>query len=359
MENNLKLRSKSKSSKSEEPTESTESINSLKSSLSKIKIPEEGKKEFRKYQVLTLVIFLPLAAFYFIFNISCSFYESNQLKSYDYGEKVNVNGHNMVASISGEQNEPTIVLITGFGSPSPILHYKPLVETLADKYKIVVMEPFGYGLSDLVDEERTIDNIVTELHTGIQKLGIQQYYLMSHSMGGLYSLYWSNKYTDEVLGFIGLDITPPKAEKIVKHAHLVVKLLAIIDYFGFERMQSFSNNKNLLLPLSSSYDYTEEEIEMFRVITLQKGYNKLHRKEINSLIKNMSIVRDMKFPSNIPVLNFVCSAYDEIFSEWKQLHIDVGDKSISNDVIVVPGDHANFVIDQRETISKKIKSWIK
>ena len=60
----------------------------------------------------------------------------------------------MNVNIIGEKNNITVVMLPGLGIVSPVIYYKPFVETLADKYKIITVEPFGYGLSDLTKEER-------------------------------------------------------------------------------------------------------------------------------------------------------------------------------------------------------------
>lgn len=66
------------------------------------------------------------------------------------------------------------------------------------------MEPFGYGLSDQVDTERSIENIIEELYTCLEEIGVHQYYLMAHSISGLYSLYYANTYPEKIHGFIGI-----------------------------------------------------------------------------------------------------------------------------------------------------------
>ncbi len=40
------------------------------------------------------------------------------------------------------------------GLCSPILDFKSLYSLLTDEYKIVVVEKFGYGFSDVVDEKK-------------------------------------------------------------------------------------------------------------------------------------------------------------------------------------------------------------
>ena len=110
-----------------------------------------------------------------------------------YGNAVKVNGKKMTVEIAGLQAEesPVIVLLPGLGSPSPVLEFRPLAEKLGKTYKVITVEPFGYGLSDPADTERSIENIVEELHACLEEIGVHRYYLMAHSISGLYSLYYA------------------------------------------------------------------------------------------------------------------------------------------------------------------------
>ena len=95
----------------------------------------------------------------YIANIVSSKSKLEKIES--YGQFVAVDGKNMNVVIQG-QGEETVVLLPGYGTGSPGIDFMPLVEELAPFYKVVVIEPFGYGLSDVTDKERTIDNIVDE-----------------------------------------------------------------------------------------------------------------------------------------------------------------------------------------------------
>ena len=106
-------------------------------------------------------------------------------------------------SVIGEQNDITIVLLPGLGVTSPVISYKAFVELLADKFKIITVEPFGYGLSDGTKDERTNKNYISEIHFCLQKLGVKKYYLMAHSMAGIYSLSYANKYLKKF--YVSLD----------------------------------------------------------------------------------------------------------------------------------------------------------
>ncbi len=125
-----------------------------------------------------------------------------------YGQKVTVDGHDMNVMIAGEGSED-IVLLPGFGTASPVLDFEPLVAELAQDHRVIVVEPFGYGLSDGTDRARTTDNIVTETHAALQVLGVDDYVLMGHSIAGIYGIQFANRYPDEVRAFVGIDSSVP------------------------------------------------------------------------------------------------------------------------------------------------------
>ncbi len=108
--------------------------------------------------------------------------------------------------------ENTIVLLSGLGTAAPVLDFEPLINQMAKNHKVVVVEPFGYGWSDMTEKERTVENIVEEIRTALKESGIEgPYILMPHSISGIYSIYFADKYPNEVKAIIGIDPTLPKA----------------------------------------------------------------------------------------------------------------------------------------------------
>ena len=77
------------------------------------------------------------------------------------GQLVEVDCHNMSVYTEGE-GDNTIVFMSGWGTTSPIPDFKALYSRLSDDYKIVVIEKFGYGFSDIVDGERDFDTILRQ-----------------------------------------------------------------------------------------------------------------------------------------------------------------------------------------------------
>jgi 2-hydroxy-6-oxonona-2,4-dienedioate hydrolase len=134
--------------------------------------------------------------------------KSEQGKIESYGQLVPVDGKQMNVTIQGK-GEETIVLLPGFGTAAPALDFKPLIEELSPFYKVLVIEPFGYGLSDETEKERSTANIVSEIHSALQQLQINRFLFMGHSIAGIYGLDYVNKYPGEVSAFVGIDTSVP------------------------------------------------------------------------------------------------------------------------------------------------------
>ena len=169
-----------------------------------------AKRTLRKLLKVVLII----AAIIILFVITslvrhkiCSSREKDLLTP--LGELVEVNGHNMNIYTEGEGNK-TLVFLSGGGTCSPILDFKSLYSLLSSEYKIVVVEKFGYGFSDVVEEKRDIDTILSETRMALDQAEIQgPYVLCPHSLSGLEALYWAQKYPDEVEAIVGLDMAVP------------------------------------------------------------------------------------------------------------------------------------------------------
>ena len=125
------------------------------------------------------------------------------------GTTVTVNGKHMSLSILGD-GDHTIVLLPGLGTAAPILDFMPLATELSKTNRVVIVEPFGYGWSDITNDERTLENEVEEIRSALTEANINgPYVLMPHSISGLHAIYYANTYPDEIEGIIGIDCTLP------------------------------------------------------------------------------------------------------------------------------------------------------
>lgn len=236
-------------------------------------------------------------------------------------------GQAMHAYVKGSGNK-TIVMLSGWGTENPIDDFKPLADKLSDKFRVVILEYFGYRKSTVTSEKRTNENIVNEIRAALDKLDIKPpYVLMPHSMSGLYSLYYANKYPDEVEGIIGIDMSLPQKQ--------------------LERWQNGSFKK-----LSS------EELD---------GANVSIVNQWNEFYDNSKELENVKYPENLPVLAFLATEQVDsvdgmiksgnMKTSWK----DINKKMITNPEIqsikVLKGEHY-LHHEQADEISQISKEFV-
>lgn len=216
------------------------------------------------------------------------------------GEMVTVNGHKMSIYVEGE-GDKTLVFMSGGGTCSPILDFKSLYSLLSDDYRIVVVEKFGYGFSDIVDESREIEKILNETRTALDKAGIAgPYILCPHSMSGIEALYWSQKYPEEIEAIIGLDMAVPEAYEAYN-----------INMFGI-KLGQFAAKTGIIrfipgIAESDAIKYgtlSEKEKEIYRAVFYNRTATVTMINEVKSIKENAQIVGKGTKP-NCPMLMFI------------------------------------------------------
>jgi pimeloyl-ACP methyl ester carboxylesterase len=153
-----------------------------------------------------IVILLATSAIYN--NIALKLEES---KIKPVGQMVDVGGYKVHVYTEGENSDsPTLVLLSGSATVAPMYDFKSIYSLLSDKYRIAVVEKAGYGYSDIIDISRDVDTMVEELRTALSGADIHYpYILLPHSMSGLESIYWAQKYPEEIAAIVGLDMSVP------------------------------------------------------------------------------------------------------------------------------------------------------
>lgn len=167
------------------------------------------RRKGKAMKIICVIIMFMLALFLIIYiNHQICLKKEAQMRA-PLGQMVDVGGHDMSVYTEG-RGETTLVFMSGGGTCSPILDFRSLYSLLSDKYRIAVVEKFGYGFSDVVDKSRDIDSILEDTRAALTKAGLTApYVLCPHSMSGLEALYWAQKYPDEVSAIIGLDMAVP------------------------------------------------------------------------------------------------------------------------------------------------------
>lgn len=268
----------------------------------------EIKKKNKKRKFL-IQLFLELTVFVVVISIHYIQLKREESLRMPLGQLVEVDGHNM--SVYSEGNgEKTLVFLSGSETPSPILDFKSLYSLLSDEYKIVVVERFGYGFSDVVDSPRDIVTILSETRAALTKAGIEgPYVLCPHSLSGLEALYWAQQYPDEVEMIIGLDMAVPEALIDFKDEVLLNTIRSFFTRTGWIRF----------LPLIRDMDcvkygtLTEEEKDIAHAMMYYNFLNKTVLNEFKYIRQNAKTVGDGETPQ-VPMLLFVSS--DKLKKEW-------------------------------------------
>ena len=234
----------------------------------------------------------------FIRHKICSFRERKLLTP--LGKIVEVNGHNMSVYTEGE-GDKTLVFLSGGGTCSPILDFKSLYSLLSNEYKIAVVEKFGYGFSDVVDEQRDIDTMLSETRMALEKAGIEgPYVLCPHSMSGLEALYWAQKYPEEVEAVIGLDMAVPAYYDEMRISIPITKLGQYGAALGITRwIPSLAESDAIKVGTLS-----EEEKEIYRAVFYQRTATVTMIDEVKAVKDNAKTVKENGVPQ-VPMLLFI------------------------------------------------------
>lgn len=91
-----------------------------------------------------------------------------------------------------------LVLLHGFIERIEI--WEDFSNQLSAINRVVCIELPGHGESELVDEVQTMEKMANHIHVLIEKLGLKNYGLVGHSMGGYLALAYAEQYEDELAG---------------------------------------------------------------------------------------------------------------------------------------------------------------
>ena len=221
------------------------------------------------------------------------------------GQLVEVDGHNMSIYTEGA-GEHTVVFLSGHGTASPILDFKPLYSRLSGDYKIVVVEKFGYGFSDLVDGKRDIDTILRQDREALGKCGIEApYVLCAHSFSGYEATRWAQEYPDEVEAIVGLDMCTPHCMDVsqLKEAGAGFALAE-----GFARFMKAVGIIRLF-DYNESGTLTEEESAIYKEIACHKNVNATMRNEAD--MESLIALNDERNSAPLPTVPMILYVSNE------------------------------------------------
>ena len=307
-----------------------------------------------------LRVFLWVAAIIVILICICFGYHRYRLRKEKklrepLGQLIDINENNISIYVEGS-GSITLVFLSGSGTCSPILDFKSLYSLLSDEYRIIVVEKFGYGYSDIVDEDRNIKTILSETRLALNKAGIDgPYVLCPHSMSGIEALYWAQEYPDEIESIIGLDMAVPEYYENMKINLPLMKLGQYAADLGITR----------LIPTLAESDaikhgtLTNDEKNRYRAIFYNRTATVTMINEAKSVKDNAIIVAQNGVPQ-VPMLLFISdgtggTGFDK--ETWRRIPENYISEMESGKYIELDCPH--YVHDyEYGRISEEIKSFL-
>ena len=270
------------------------------------------------------------------------------------GQMIDVDGHQMHVYSVGE-GDKTLVLMAASGTVCPSLDFKNLYTSLGDDYRIVVVEKFGYGYSDIVNRPRDIATILSDTRAALSGAGIAgPYILCPHSYSGLEALYWAQTYPDEVEAIIGLDMVFPETYNYTKGGALVEPYyLAQNGLINLGIGRFFSDNT--FLPEGGFLSEKEEKIYIALVNRIANNIDVA--KEASAAKENAALVASGDKP-DVPMLLFLSEKKLDGSNElWKNIAYDYAD-GLST-VAFVELDCGHYIFHyEPEKIAEEIKAFL-
>lgn len=223
------------------------------------------------------------------------------------GEFVAINGHKIHVYRTGNVNGPKLVFMSGSSTVSPVFDFKLLYQKLSKDFRIIVVEKFGYGYSDICEAACDIDSLVSVQKQALDMLNEKgPYILLPHSMGGIEAIRWTQLYPDDVKALIGIDMTSPISYSRWTDADINKrkKLLTTLKKLRLYKLSTVSYNDSL----------TAAEKEQLKLLQKRNAFNECYGREAENVIRNAAIVGEASY-KEIPTLLF-CSNGKQTFKNW-------------------------------------------
>lgn len=263
-------------------------------------------------------------------------------------EFVLIDEHKMHVFRKGDENKPKLVFMSGSGTVAPMYDFKILYEKLISDFRVIVIEKFGYGYSDLYDGPCDIDSVVSFQRRALEKIGEKgPFILLPHSMSGLEAIRWKQKYPDEVRAIIGLDMATPKTymewgvEELDKRINLMKRIRKI-------------NDLGLLFwyPLNKR-GLNKDEIKEQKLLWKRNAMNNCYVKAAEAVLDNANSVASLGKIEG-PTLMFVSDG-KQVSPNWINNECEFAEQVNAEIVYLNCGHYIHYY--ESEKISRMIKEF--
>lgn len=258
-------------------------------------------------------------------------------------------GHRIHIFRTGDAGKPKLVFLSGSGTAAPSYDFKILYSKLSDRYRIIVIEKFGYGYSDLFEGPTDIDQVVNYQREALNSIGENgPYILLPHSMSGLEAMRWIQLYPDEVTALIGIDMATPKTYLAWEGGEIDKRIASI------KKMQKIKKTGLLDLIPRNKRGLSKEEIKQQTLLWKRNGMNSCILNEAYAVIDNAKTVASGG-KITCPVLLFVSDG-KQVSSGWIEDEKAFAEQTKAEMVFFNCGHYIHYF--KSEKMSSKISSFV-
>lgn len=317
----------------------------------------EMKKVIKNIGKVLLIILIILVVFFigiFIYH-RVMLNKEKTLISEPLGTMVEVDGGEMCVYTEGN-GDHTLVFMSGYGTPSPILDFKPLYSRLSDDFRIVVVEKFGYGFSDETDMPRDIDTMLEQTRKAVAEANIEgKFILCPHSASGFEAIYWAQKYSDEIEGIAFLDAAMPGYHEESGYSIFLDELMQFIMNTGLGR----------LIPVEAhpyaynTDDLSDEEKAQFKALLFARRGSETMIHEAEWCKKNTETISGNAVP-DVPMLFFTSKQMASVmFPSAPEKYLTLPERYTGREVENVLLDCGHYIhVEEPDIIAEEIQDFV-
>lgn len=296
---------------------------------------------FIKRIVIYLLLML-LASLCFVIVLAVTNQIMTSFEKHHYkapGKLIQINQSMMHVYTIGNGTD-NIILLSGLGTASPIYDFAPLIQRLKDSYRVTVVERFGYGWSEGSTTPRSNEAIVEEMRLALRQTGIlPPYILVPHSIAGLYTLYYANKYPNEVKAIIGLDTSVPEQAKLKKYPRKT-NINNLLRITGTARI--LFSLKPRMLGNYEIPEYSKNDRKMLKIFACWNFGNPTIWNEEKAVTENCKNLYNRTYPNDIPVtliLSNTTVQSSKSNPSWLKMHENQIQGKPYNELVILDGYH--------------------
>ncbi|MBR6403716.1 MAG: alpha/beta hydrolase [Eubacterium sp.] len=280
----------------------------------------------------------------------------SQLEKNGYCNLVSAGDYKLNALKVGNVNgKHKIVCCSGLNDSTMNFSWRNMTKNIEEENELIFIDRAGYGFSDDTKTERSVERVVEDYRTVLKNIREEgPYILLGHSISGLYTSYWQNKYPEEVEGVIIMDgtlctrVDEEEGRDIKRQWHT----LNISEKIGFEPFVM----KQIYGKLADNMSKKELDMNIYIFSKTTSAHATISEAEM--IYQNAKTVLDSLEPNDIPKLFIDAQYYFDEKPEDKQDYWNPFEEKLGNcQLVSLYGTHAIYM-DRAAECSKVIEDFI-